>query len=86
MRLLVLLRAAKGPVSEQSIVAEFERRKIVGVTLARTHRLLRDLVERSYFREIDGAERTYAATRLGKQAALEVRGRLSELLRATRDE
>jgi hypothetical protein len=66
LRLFVLIRASKGRISEESIVAEFERWKIGGVTITRIRRLLSSLV--------------FVATREGQKAALEIRARLSPLL------
>jgi hypothetical protein len=77
VRLIVLLRAVNGPVSEDSIVAELERRKIGGVTLARARRVMRDLFDGGYLRETNGRERLYAATRLGRKEASVARGRLT---------
>jgi len=83
VRLVVLLCAAKGPVSEESIVAEFEG--IGGVTAPRVRRLLGSLVGEKLLRQMKGSGAVFGATRRGRRVGLEVAARLSPLLQPRND-
>ena len=80
LRLFVLLRAAKGSVSEESLLAELKRRRIDGVTRTVLHRLLSSLLARGLIRVTQGDESVVLATRQGQKVARETRARLLPLI------
>jgi hypothetical protein len=82
VRLVVLLRSAKEDVTERSIVMEFERRNIIGVTTPMIRRLLRSFVKKGYIREVESQAGLFAATALGRRVASEAHTKLSKLLGA----
>ena len=80
VKLFVLIRAAKEPVSEEDLFSYIRRRKIREVAVADVRRLLSSLAREGIVRPANGREAAFVATRKGRKAALEARGRLSQLL------
>jgi hypothetical protein len=79
VRLVVLLRAAKEPVCEESILAEFERRRMSGVTAPGVRRVLASLARKKLIRQVKGAEPHFGATRRGREAVRDATARLQVL-------
>jgi hypothetical protein len=83
VRLAVLLRAAKEPVCEESILAEFERRHISGVTAPGVRTVLASLARKKLIRQVKGTESHFGATRRGREAVIEGAARLRALFNAS---
>lgn len=81
LRLFVLIRAEKYPVSEADVISELDRRKIQWASPARVRRVIRSFVEKGFLHEENGGSRVFLPTALGKSAASEARIRLSQLVR-----
>ena len=80
LRLFVLIRAAKERISEESLRAELDRRKIGGITSAVLRRLLSSLAGSGLIQLIQGDGSVFIATRQGRKAARETLARLSPLI------
>lgn len=77
LRLFVLIRASNERVSQETLLAEVERRKIRGLTATALRGLLSSLVRRRLIRPVKGDLPAFEATRQGRQVAKEARGRLA---------
>ena len=80
VRPFILVSAAKGRVSEQSLLTEFEQRNINGVTAATIRRILSTLERRGLIGPVKGDAHAHVATLQGQRAAGRVRARLSHLM------
>lgn len=83
VRLVVLLRAAKEPVCEETILADFELRHISGVTAPAVRRLLASLARKKLIRQVKGTESHFGATKRGRGAVLDATARLQVLFNLT---
>ena len=79
-RSFILMSAAKGRVSEESLLAEFEQRNIRGITAETIRRILSTLERRGLIGPVKGDAHAHAATLQGKKAAGRVRARLRHLM------
>jgi len=68
MRLFVLVQAAKGPVSEESIIQELNRRKLGVATPLVIRKLLRYLASRKLIRRIKADGAIFEPTSRGRKA------------------
>jgi len=85
LRLFVLVRAAKERISEESLLAELDRRKIGGITSAQLRRLLSSLVGRGLIQLIQEDGSVFIATRQGRKTEREALARLSSLIALLND-
>jgi hypothetical protein len=83
VRLFVLSRAAKAPVSEGSILEELDGRKIEGVTAKELRSVLASLVRNGILIKVRGREERFNATRQGREAVIEATARLRALFNAS---
>src|SRR5262245_57292948 len=80
LRLVVLLHAAKGPVSTESLLVEFQRRRISGVTAPMLGRILTSLFRRKFIRKVSKSSEQFRVTKLGREAATETATHLRALV------
>ena len=83
VRLFVLPLAAKAPVSEQSLLAELDGRKIDGVSTTTLRSILASLVRKGILIKVRGCAEQFNATRHGREAMIEAAARLRALFDAT---
>ena len=79
VQLWVLVRAARGTVSEEEVL-ECVRRHKVRVTVIEIGRLLSSLVRKGLIRPTSSANPRFAATSQGRKSAAQAYRRLSDLL------
>ena len=81
LRLAILIQAAAGPISAETVLAYAERHKLRGTTLTQVRKSLSSLARKGLLRPVGTPADGFVTTRRGNDAADEARARLSNLLR-----